>query len=325
MDSNDRRLLRDPQECSVSLPQEGFGSRTSEGCARMDSLPLPQLPERPDDAHKGTFGRLLIIGGSTGMSGAVSLAGMSALRSGAGLVYLAVPSPALTTVASMEPAYLTIPLPADSEGRIAGDALASLQDRAAGMDAIGLGPGLGRSNDLDRIVSEIYQATEVPLVVDADGLNALADHSEIIARHVNPRILTPHPGEFARLVNRSIAEVQKNREELSVEFARENNVVLVLKGPGTIVTNGTDLYINSTGNSGMATGGTGDVLTGMIVSLLAQSMSPFASAQLAVFVHGLAGDLAAEELTPRSMIATDLIDYLPVAWKSLNEFGKSGL
>ncbi len=283
----------------------------------MSVSPLPALPDRPDDGHKGTFGRAIIVGGSTGMAGSVSLAGMGALRSGAGLVSLVVPDVILPTVAAFEPSYLTIPLTGDSHGRITYDALPAIESRLAIANAGAVGPGLGRSEELDRMVSQVYRTTVHPLVFDADALNALAGHPEVLKDHVGVRVLTPHPGEFAKLIGKEISFVQQNRESLALQFAADHKVVLVLKGAGTIVTDGLRVYTNQTGNSGMGTGGTGDVLTGVIVSLLAQGMSAFEAAQLGVCAHGIAGDLAAEELTPRAMIASDLLEFLPYAWKEI--------
>ena len=236
----------------------------------MKITELPSLPERPDDGHKGTFGRVMIVGGSVGMSGAVTLAGMAALRSGAGLVYLAVPDRILQSVASYEPSYLTVPLQSDQRGRISGESLPTIEGKLLGMDACAIGPGMANSFDLEKIVSEIYSNQRLTTLIDADGLNALANLPKILSDHEGARILTPHPGEFANLVKSDIPTVQANREELAAEFASEHNVIVVLKGPETVVTDGADTYVNQTGNSGMGTGGTGDVLTGVIVSLIGQ-------------------------------------------------------
>lgn len=278
---------------------------------------IPQLPIRPPDGHKGTFGRLLMVGGSSGMAGAVSLSGMSALRSGAGLVSLAVPESIAGSVSVMEPSYMTIPLKDDLHGRISEDAFPVLNTKLSVMDSAAFGPGLGRSSDLDQIVNQLYRTSELPLVLDADALNSLADQPEIMSVHAGPRVLTPHPGEFGRLLGVETSCVQSNREALTMEFAAKNQLTIVLKGPETIVTDGEQCYVNQTGNAGMATGGSGDVLTGIIVSLIAQKMSPVDASVLGVYAHGLAGDLAASELSQRGMIASDLIEYLPYAWKKI--------
>ena len=276
---------------------------------------LPAAPQRPDDAHKGTFGRVLVVAGSRGMSGAASLAGLGALRGGAGLVYVAAPEGIVPIVAAIEPSYLTIPLLEDSQGRIALAAWERLESAIPNNDVIAFGPGWGRSDDLVELARRLYTSVEKPMVVDADGLNALAQNRNILAQAPADRILTPHPGEFARLLDTDIKTVQHEREALAVQFADAHRVVLVLKGRGTVVTDGRFVAINETGNSGMATGGTGDVLTGLIAALLAQRMPPFEAARLAVHLHGLAGDLAAAALSEPGLIASDLPRFLPEAWK----------
>lgn len=294
---------------------------------------LPPLPPRPDDGHKGTFGKVLIIAGSAGMTGAAALAGLGALRGGAGLVFVAAPRSVVPVVAGIEPSYLTVPLPETPEGRIAGKADAELLERAAGCDAVALGPGIGRSKKLGNLVVNLFHAVSAPMIVDADALNALAEASEFDAEQATGvlpstsqgfqkipgtcRVLTPHPGEFARLIGSDVATVSARREELAVRYAERNGVLLVLKGHRTLVTDGYRVAENTTGNSGMATGGTGDVLTGLTAALLGQGMPPFDAARLAVHLHGLAGDLAAAELSKPGMIASDLPRFVPLAWKRL--------
>lgn len=288
---------------------------------------LPAAPTRPKDAHKGTFGRVLIIGGSRGMSGAPSLAGLAALRGGAGLVYVAVPSEILPIVASIEPSYLTIPLATEEEhGCLSADGLTGLRKACEGKDAIAIGPGLGTSRGVAEIVAALFAECSRPMVVDADALNVLAGagptsplalspkRREDKTAERGPRILTPHPGEFARLIGGDVATVQAQRAKLAAEFAAAHGVVVVLKGPGTVITDGNRMAINRTGNSGMATGGTGDVLTGLIAALLAQGMSPFEAAQLGAHLHGFAGDLAAAEYSQPGLIASDLVHFLAKAW-----------
>lgn len=291
---------------------------------------LPSLPIRPADAHKGTFGRVLVIGGSRGMSGAPSLAGLGALRGGAGLVYVAVPSEILPIVAAIEPSYLTIPLATDEDyGGLSAEGITGLRKACEGKDAIALGPGLGMSRGVTAIVNSLVAELPQPMVVDADALNVLAGAGVDLpltlalspegrgdeAAGRGARILTPHPGEFARLIGRDIEAVQRQRVKLAAEFAAAHGVIVVLKGQGTIITDGDRVAINRTGNSGMATGGTGDVLTGLIAALLAQSLGPFEAAQLGVHLHGLAGDLAAAELSQPGLIASDLPTFLAQAWR----------
>lgn len=278
---------------------------------------LPDLPVRPPAAHKGDFGRVLIVAGSRGMTGAAGLAGVAALRGGAGLVTVATPQGVQPIVAGYEPSYLTWGLPEDNQGRVCREALPSIKDKLTGQTAAAWGPGLGQSDELDEITTWVYRAAALPMVFDADGLNALARRHEVLSssERVAPRVLTPHPGEFARLTGYSTREIAERREVLAAEFAERYGVVLVLKGAGTIITDGQRLAINTTGNSGLATGGTGDVLTGLIAAFLAQHMDPFDAARWGVYLHGLAGDLAAEELSQPGMIASDLLRYLPRAWK----------
>lgn len=274
------------------------------------------LPERPADGHKGTFGKVLIIAGRRGMTGAAVLSGLGALRGGAGLVSVASASSCIATISAGEPSYLTWALPEDADGQISLEAGPRLQELAAQQTVLACGPGLGQSTDLEELVALLYRTVEQPLVVDADGLNALAArpgccHSGAL---VGPRVLTPHPGEFARLTGRSVAEVEASRETLAISFAREHRVTLLLKGAHTVITDGEQLAINTTGNSGMATGGSGDVLTGIISALIAQQLSPFDAARLGAHLHGLAGDLAAAQLSQPALIASDLPRYLGEAW-----------
>lgn len=276
---------------------------------------VPQLPSRAVDSHKGSYGRVVLIGGSIGMSGAISLAGLGALRGGAGLVYLACPRSVWGAVAAIEPSYLTIPLPEDSLGRLALPSIPDIMTACQNADAVAIGPGLGQSDELREVVSQVIRGVDVPCVVDADALNLLVERQGLFASARSLRVLTPHPGEFSRLTGLPIREIQAHRESLAVEFALCHRVVLVLKGAGTIVTDGDRLFINRTGNPGMATGGTGDVLTGLITALIAQGADPFDSACLGCHLHGLAGDIAAVELSPPGMIASDLPKYLPLAWK----------
>jgi NAD(P)H-hydrate epimerase len=277
-------------------------------------IDLPVLPERPADSHKGDFGLALLIGGSRGMTGAIGLAGMAALRGGAGLVRLAVPDVCLNVAAGFEPSYMTIPLPSDEEGRIVAAAREKIIQLAKVATVVGLGPGLGRSRDIEELVGWLYENIAQPMVVDADALTALSVLPQSLARPGGPRILTPHPGEFARLLHRDkVPPVERSRA--AVDLARQCGVVLVLKGHRTLVTDGTTEYFNSTGNPGMATGGSGDVLTGLIVALLCQHLAALDAARLGVFLHGLAGDLAAGELGQESMIASDLIRFLPAAFR----------
>lgn len=281
---------------------------------------LPVLPRRAADSNKGMFGRVLIVAGSRGMSGAAVLCGSAALRGGAGLVRVATAADVQPLVATGNLCYMTLPLPHDGTGLISATALPELVAWAQKNDVVAIGPGLGRSAELDRLIAQLVENIEVPLVLDADGLNAIAENVATLGRHRGPVVITPHPGEFAQLLHSDVAAVQANRRELAANFAGEQKLVVVLKGHRTVVTDGGRIYENTTGNPGMATAGSGDVLTGVIAALVGQRLEPFAAAQLGVYLHGLAGDLAAKVLGETGLIASDLLDYLPQA---VNEHHKS--
>jgi NAD(P)H-hydrate epimerase len=274
---------------------------------------LPALPPRAPDSHKGDFGRVLIVAGSRGMSGAAVLCATAALRGGAGLVRVATPADILPIVAAGNPCYMTAPLPGDDQGRLAAGADAELLRLAAASDVIAAGPGLGHTPAVGAAVRGLLAGAPGPLVLDADALNVLAGQTDVLRGRAVPPVLTPHPGEFGRLLGRKVSGDPAERRELAVRFAAEHGVVLLLKGHGTVVTDGRRVYVNTTGNPGMATGGSGDVLTGLIAALLGQHLEPFAAAQLGAHLHGLAGDLARDDLGEPSLIATDLLAYLPRA------------
>ncbi|HKI35158.1 MAG TPA: NAD(P)H-hydrate dehydratase [Gemmataceae bacterium] len=279
---------------------------------------VPSLPPRAPDSHKGDFGRVLVVAGSRGMSGAAILCATAALRGGAGLVRVAVPADVLPVVAGGNPCYMTAPLPHDEQGRLAAQAEAEVLRLAAASDVIAAGPGLGPTPAVAAVVRALLARTQGPLVLDADALNVLAGQTEALRGRTVPPILTPHPGEFARLIGRKVSGEPAERLESAVRFAADHGVVLVLKGLGTVVTDGRRAYVNTTGNPGMATGGSGDVLTGLIAALLGQRLEPFAAAQLGAHIHGLAGDLARIDNGEVSLIATDLIAYLP---RTFRRFG----
>jgi NAD(P)H-hydrate epimerase len=292
----------------------------------VTNSPLPQLPPRQPDSHKGDFGRALVVGGSRGMSGAITLAGLSTLRSGAGLVTLAVPRTIQDVVASYNPSYMTHALPDDGE-RIDRRATKEVASLAESATAVALGPGLGRSGALAEFVTALYMSVSRPMVVDADALVALSTQPESLAHAAGPRILTPHPGEFARLTAKSSPEAKKlavgsdsDRIQVAAALAAADSTgktIVVLKGHRTVIADATHAALNHTGNPGMATGGSGDVLTGVITALLCQGLAPFDAARLGVLVHGLAGDLAAAERGQVSLIASDLIDFLPAAFRAI--------
>jgi NAD(P)H-hydrate epimerase len=277
---------------------------------------LPALARRPVDSHKGSFGHVLVVAGSTGMSGAAILCATAAVRGGAGLVTLAAPEPVVLPAATSNPCYLTLPLPADDDGHVTAAAERPLFLAIPKCTVLAVGCGLGQGPAVTRVVLDLLARAPKPCVLDADGLNAVARSLEAMRRR-DPLVITPHPGEFARMLGTTAAAVQADREHLAVEFAAKRGVILLLKGHQTIVTDGKRLYRNPTGNPGMATGGTGDVLTGVIAALLAQKVEPFAAAQLGAYVHGLAGDLARDALGEICLTATDLIAMLPRAFHSV--------
>ncbi len=279
---------------------------------------IPKLKPRAIDTHKGDFGKVCIIAGSIGFSGAAAIAAKSALRSGAGLVRLAVPQSVLPIVAAIEPCYTTIPLAEDSSGKISGKAVDAVLRAAEENDIIAFGPGVGVSNGVRAVLENLLRLEGIRLVIDADGLNNLAtlgNWPDICKANV---VLTPHPGEMGKLWAGLLRKVMPlNRETIAAEFAAAARAVIVLKGQGTVVADTEKMYINTTGNPGMATAGAGDVLTGIITALCGQDLNNFDACVLGVYVHGLAGDLAAKDKGQISLIATDIMEYLPQAFKCL--------
>lgn len=275
---------------------------------------LPIIAPREVDSHKGTFGRAVLVGGSVGMAGSISLSGQACLKGGAGLVTLAVPDAIINTVANFEPSYMTWALPTDRTGHIPFHAKARLIEKLTPADCMAVGPGLGQSTGLFHLVSHLYETFAKPMVIDADGLNLLAKREDPLAGHEGPRVITPHLGEFRRLVGKPHLTMEDARTT-AVELAKRQQVVVVLKGPQTLVTDGQRTWHNTTGNPGLATGGTGDVLTGLITAMLAQSLDVYEAAVLAVFLHGLAADLAIQETTQAGLTASDLLSFIEEAWR----------
>jgi ADP-dependent NAD(P)H-hydrate dehydratase len=281
---------------------------------------VPQLPPRQASSHKGDFGRVLVVAGSLGMSGAAGLAGKAALRSGAGLVRIAAPAGVVPVIASYEPAYTTIPLPQDKNGKIGANALPILLKAVKSCEVIALGPGLSTSRTLRSIVEKLIALEGQRIVIDADGLNNLARCANWQEKTKAELVLTPHPGEMKRLWASVFRHaLPQERSDLALEFSQQTRTTLVLKGAQSVVTNGKSLYINSTGNPGMATGGSGDVLTGVIAALMAQGLSNLDAAILGTHVHGLAGDIASQSVGQVSLIATDLINALPQAFQAKSQ------
>ncbi|HMB82610.1 MAG TPA: NAD(P)H-hydrate dehydratase [Terriglobales bacterium] len=291
------------------------------------STPLdfaPLLVPRARDANKGSYGHVLVIGGSLGKAGAAAMAGFAALRAGAGLSTVATPKSALATVAAFHPEVMTEPLAETEAGTI------SLRAFEAGFDVfrerktlIAIGPGISRNPETAEFVRAMLRPglvqADVPFVLDADGLNAFGGSAELLNGHDRTLVITPHPGEMSRLTGLSIAEIQANRLEVARNFAREHELIVVLKGHRTLIAApDSTVWVNSTGNPGMATGGTGDILTGMVAGLIAQHPQHALEATvLAVYLHGLAGDLASESVGENSLVATDLVRFLPQAFAQM--------
>lgn len=264
------------------------------------------LPDRRPDSHKGDYGKILLLCGSRGYTGAAALAAMGALRSGAGLVYLGVPESiyAIEAVKLTEP--VVFPLP-DQCGMLSADALAQLSDMLPRMDAVLIGPGLGISDGTAQIVQYFLKEAKCPVVLDADGISIAASHKDILRERTSATVLTPHAGEFSRLTG----TMPTDRVSNAKDAARDMNVIMVLKGHETVITDGKCCYINNTGNPGMAVGGSGDVLAGVIVSLLGQGVDPLQSAACGVWLHGAAGDICAESIGQYGMLPGDMLNVLP--------------
>lgn len=267
---------------------------------------LAYLPDRKAESHKGDYGRILLLCGSRGFTGAAALAVMGALRSGAGLAYLGVPESiyAIEAVKLTEP--IVFPLP-DADGKLSLDALPQIRYLMPKMDAILFGPGWGQSDGTFAIAKAILEEFTGPVVVDADGINVLASHMDIVRERKSTTILTPHAGEFRRIGGDPNGDHIRN----AVAFAKEYGCILLLKGHETVITDGSTCYVNPTGNPGMAVGGSGDVLAGIIVSLLGQRLQPLTAAACGAWLHGAAGDICADTIGQYGMLPSDLVEVLP--------------
>lgn len=281
----------------------------------MSHVGPPPLQDRPSDGHKGTFGRVLIVAGSSAMPGAGVLATLGALRSGAGLATLAATGSTLDRAAPNIPCATLFEVPGNAAGRLAREAAALLIDRANSADVLVVGPGLGTDDDVRFVVAALLDAVPIPIVLDADGLNAICT-TDAFQRRRGPTVATPHPGEMTRLLAVRTPIDLAGRIESARHAAKWFGATIVLKGAGTVVTDGRAVFVNDTGNAGMATGGSGDALAGICAGLIAQGMTPFHAAIAAVHLHGLAGDRAAEARSEESLIATDLLDCLGYAFRT---------
>lgn len=280
------------------------------------TLVAEKMPFRPDDAHKGTMGTMVNISGSYAMAGACILSSLSALKSGVGLLKTAVPKSIYPIVASQ--VYEAVFLPYESKsGAVNVEFLSTALEVSESSDSVLLGCGLSLCDDSVAFVENFIRNCKTKLLIDADGINALALNINVLKDKKAETVLTPHIKEMSRLTTLSVEYILGNKIDVAVRFAKENSVTVVLKGKNTIVTDGEDVYINPTGNSGMAKGGSGDVLSGIIASLMAQGLSVLDASIAGVYIHGLSGDLASDELSKTSMLPRDIIDHLPQIFKAL--------
>lgn len=277
------------------------------------------VPPRPKDSHKGTYGYLLVIAGSVGLTGAAILACESALRTGVGMVTLGVPQSLNIAMEARLTETMTQPLPETFAQSLSAQAFDEISEMAERMHAMAVGPGLSTHPETQQLVKKLVSEIQIPMVVDADGLNALAEHPDVLSSRQAPTIISPHPGEMSRLTGLSIAEIQNDREGIAETYAKKWRVEVILKGaPSLVATTQGGLFINTTGNSGMSTAGSGDVLTGILAALLCQGVEAPEAAVLGTYLHGLAGDIAAEKYTGRGMIAGDMVRCLPDVWSRLS-------
>jgi len=277
----------------------------------------PLIGSRPAESNKGNYGHVLVVGGSLGKSGAAAMAGMAALRAGAGLATVATPKSVLGTVAGFHPELMTEPLPETSAGTISTGAQDRIEELAQGKSVVAIGPGISRDPQTAELVRSLIARLRLPMVVDADGLNAFEGRTNELNGKGRTLVITPHPGEMARLAGCTIAEVQKDRLGVARKFAREHELIVVLKGHRTLVVQPDgETWVNTNGNPGMATGGTGDILTGVVAGMIAQfPKQAFAAVLAAVHLHGLAGDVMRESVGEHSLVATDLLQGLPEAFQ----------
>jgi NAD(P)H-hydrate epimerase len=278
----------------------------------------PILPRRPSEGHKGTFGHVFVLAGSRGFTGAAKLTCLGAARSGVGLVTVGVPKSLGDVVAAGLIETMSLLLPATDAESLGQAAVEPALEFAADKQTVVLGPGIGQHPETRAFVEEFVARCAVPLLIDADGLNCLSHRPETLKAASAPKVLTPHPGEMARLIRGKAADVQKDREGTAKALALEYGCVVVLKGYRTVIASpAVETFVNPTGNAGLATGGTGDVLSGLIGGLMAQGIPLIDAARVGVYLHGLAGNLAAKTMTERGMIARDVVESIPAAWHAI--------
>jgi NAD(P)H-hydrate epimerase len=307
--------------CDISIPAKAH-DWVSQGKTTFfyPSCYQKIMKQRQPDGHKGTFGKVVVIAGSQGMTGAACLTSMSALKSGAGVVKLAVPATVQSLVATKMTEVMTVALPATQNGQLDTMDEATITSLIASVDVLAIGPGLGENTQITENIRHILSRTELSIVVDADGLNALANDLTCLKQSTSVKIITPHLGEMARLTKQSLQTIANDPIGVAQQFAHEYGVVVVLKGASTVVVNGEGaVYINVTGNSGMATAGSGDTLTGIITGLLAQGYDPYNAARLGVFIHGKAGDWVAEKQGEHGVVASEILGAIGPVMRGLSK------
>lgn len=321
-----RGLVGDLFVADLSVPPKAL-----DGLGSKYLLPEPidyqsMLPDRPEDSYKNKFGRILVAAGSTGLSGAAKLCSESALRSGAGMVMLACPRSLNSVFENSLTEVMTIPLPETESGTISNTAYKALEEWVEWSHVAAVGPGISRDRETRDFVRYFVETQRKPLVIDADGLNNLAGKTEILEKHDGDIVITPHAGEFSRLIEKPVKEISKSPVELVRDYSQKWRVVILLKGPTTIIgTPAGDIYFNLSGNAGLATAGSGDVLTGIIAGLMGQGLKGADAAVLGSFLHGLAADQVAAVRGMRGILAGDLLDAIPGALSALEKFeGSSG-
>lgn len=277
---------------------------------------LAPLPARSADSHKGSYGRVLVIGGSAGMTGAGAMASIASLRAGAGVVLWAIPRSLNAVAEAVSLEVMSLPIPDTPAGAPSMEAREILVEAARETDCVILGPGLPVAGDTGELMRLLIPEIYPPLVIDGGAFAAIATEFMIIRKRQSPTVITPHPGEMGRITGKSTAEVQEKRVEFATKYAKVSGAVVALKGHATVVANGRDVYVNESGNPGLATAGTGDVLSGVIGGLVGQGVSPFEAAKLGVYLHGLAGDLAAKKIGMHGIVASDVISLLPAAYQA---------
>ncbi|MCC8166725.1 MAG: NAD(P)H-hydrate dehydratase [Planctomycetes bacterium] len=276
---------------------------------------LPPLPGRTPDSHKGDYGRVLVIAGSAGMTGAGAMSCLASLRSGVGVVLWALPKSLNTVGESMFPEIMTLPIPDTPSGAPAMDAREILVEAARETNCVVLGPGLPVAGDTGELMRLLIPEIFPTLIIDGGAFSAIGTDFMIIRKRQGPTIITPHPGEMGRITGKTGAQVQEKRQDFAVKYAKHSGAIVALKGKGTIVTDGTSVDVNESGNAGMSTAGSGDILCGVISALVGQGLPPFEATKLGVYLHGLAGDIAAEELGMHGVIASDIAARLPAAFR----------